>query len=56
MAQIVEMTCEGFPGSFGFEKVGLEVSGHTVQTEAFLALSFFIVVVVDIQTGRASAL
>lgn len=53
VVQIVEMTCKGFTGSFCFGKVGLEVSGHTIETEAFLALCFLIVVV---QTGRTLAL
>lgn len=48
------MTCQGFTGLFGFGKVGLEVSGYTVETEAFLALCFFIVVVV--QTEKTLAL
>lgn len=54
VAQIVEVTCKGFTGSSGFGKEGLEVSGHRVGTEAFLALSFFIVVVV--RTGRTLVL
>ena len=47
VVQVVEMTCTGFTGSSGFGKVSLEVSG-LVETEAFLALCFFVVV----WTGR----
>lgn len=45
MVQIVEVDCEAFTGSFDFGKVRLEVSGHKVEKEAFLAHCCFIAAV-----------
>lgn len=53
MAQIVEMTCEEFTGSFGAGKGGLEVSGHTADRGLPGSLVFYCFVA---QTGRTLAL
>lgn len=49
MAQIVEMTCEEFTGSFGAGKGGLEVSGHPADRSLPGSLFFLLFCCTDRQ-------
>lgn len=53
MAQIMEITCEEFTGSFGVGKGDLGVSGHPAHRGLPGSLAFYCFVA---QTGRTLAL